>query len=73
MDRPLIMLSSVTHAMRAKQLLVKNGIVADIVRTPKTPQNRSCGYSVFVPRRTDEAEEILKRNGFKILGRADRE
>lgn len=73
MDRPLIMLSSVTHAMRGKQLLIKNGIIADIVRTPKTAQNRSCGYSLFVPRRTDEAEEMLKRNGFKILGRTDRE
>lgn len=73
MDRPLIMLSSVTHAMRAKQILVKSGIVADIIRTPKTANNPSCGYSVYVPKRTNEAEEILKEKGFKILGRAGRE
>jgi len=31
-----------------------------------------CGYSLYVPKNTDEAEKILKENNIKIIGRAER-
>lgn len=73
MGKPLFMMTSVTQAMKAKQILGKNGISAQIERTPKREKGHSCGYSLFVPQKTDEAELILEKHGLKIIGRTDRE
>lgn len=72
MDKPLIMVSSVTYAMKGKQLLNSAGIRAEIERTPKRDVKNACGYSLYVPKDTDEAEKILKENNIKIIGRAER-
>ena len=73
MKDQLILVPSVTYAMKAKNIMEKNHIRAYIQRTPKTAKVRSCGYCLFVPDRTDEAERILRNNGIRVLGRADRE
>ena len=31
-----------------------------------------CGYGVYVPQRTEEAQQILQRSGIRILGRMER-
>lgn len=69
MDKPLIALTSITHAMKGKSLLQKYGILSEIERTPKGRGVKSCGYSLYVPKRTDEAQAILKENGIAVLGR----
>lgn len=71
MDKPLIVLTSVTHAMKGKSLLLGYGIFSEIVRTPKGRGVKSCGYSLYVPQRTDEAQALLKENGIAVLGRID--
>lgn len=71
MDKPLIVLTSVTHAMKGRPLLLGYGIASEIVRTPKGNGVRSCGYSLFVPERTDEAQALLKENGIAVLGRME--
>lgn len=71
--KQLIMLPSITYAMKGRAILLNEGISADIERTPKRSGEYSCGYSLYVPHRTDEAEEILKDNGIMVLGRTDRE
>lgn len=68
----LIMVSSVTYAMKGRELLKSYGIRSSIERTPRTSLKQSCGYSLYVPQRTDEAETILKEKGIKVLGRAER-
>ena len=68
----LIMVSSVTYAMKGKELLKSYGIRAEVERTPKNSQSKGCGYSLYVPQNTDEAENILKENGIKVMGRAKR-
>lgn len=73
MNQELILLPSVTYAMKAKSILDKYSIRSYIQRTPKNVQIRSCGYCLFVPKRTDEAVRILRENGVRILGRAERE
>ncbi len=73
MGKPLIMISSITFAMKGKELLTKKGFSADLVRTPRHENIGGCGYSIYVPKDTDEAEEILRDAGIKVLGRADRE
>lgn len=73
MNKELILLPSVTYAMKAKSILDKNNIRAYIQRTPKNIEIRSCGYCLFVPHRTDEAEQLLRESGIRVLGRGERE
>ncbi len=67
-SKNLIMLTSITYAMKAKDVLIKRGIRSDIVRTPKHNSPTGCGYSLFVPRRFDEAVSIISSSGIKIVG-----
>ena len=69
MGKPLIMVSSITYAMKARDLLIGNGIGAYIERTPKIERNGGCGYGLYIPKRTGEAENLLRAHGIKIVGR----
>lgn len=66
----LIMLTSVTYAMKAKDILIRQGIRSDIVRTPKHNSPTGCGYSLYVPKRFDDAVSIINSSGIKVLGTA---
>jgi len=72
MEKTLIMVSSVTYAMQGRELLRQYGIKAQIERTPKRQQRQGCGYSLYVPQNTEEAERILKEKGIRVIGRAER-
>ncbi len=73
MGKPLIMLSSITYAMKSRDILFKYGIKSYVERTPRNVLNAGCGYSLYVPYKTDEAENILRGMGIKILGRTERD
>ena len=73
MNQELILLPSVTYAMKAKSILDKYAIRSYIQRTPRNLKIKSCGYCLFVPERTDEAETLLRKGGIRVLGRAARE
>ena len=73
MKNDLILLPSVTYAMKAKSILEKYQIRAYIQRTPRNTPIKSCGYCLFVPEKTDEAEKILRKGGVRVLGRASRD
>lgn len=73
MKNELILVPSVTYAMKAKSILDQYQIRSYIQRTPKNTGVKSCGYCLFVPNRADEAERILRSNGIRVLGRAERE
>lgn len=73
MKKQLILLPSVTYAMKAKNILDSYHIRAYIQRTPKNVEVKSCGYCLFVPGEPDRAEEILRKKGVRILGRGERE
>ena len=73
MNQELILLPSVTYAMKAKSILDKRSIRSYLQRTPRNTGIRACGYCLFVPKRADEAEQILRENGIRVLGRAGRE
>ncbi|MEE1219609.1 MAG: DUF3343 domain-containing protein [Ruminococcus sp.] len=70
MEDNLIMLSSVTYAMKARDLLRKNNINSMLVRTPVHLKTRSCGYSLYVPNQLEKAVKILGSKGITILGTA---
>lgn len=69
MSKPLIMVTSITYAMKGREILRKNGFRATLTRTPKGENSGSCGYSIYVPQRTGEAERLLIRKGIKVIGR----
>ncbi len=67
-ESKLIMLQSITYATKARNTLLKYGIHSDITKTPKIDGQSTCGYSLSVPYKAADAVEVLKSNGFKILG-----
>ena len=73
MKNELILLPSVTYAMKAKSILDQYKIRSYIQRTPRNTPIKSCGYCLFVPEKCDEAEKLLRKKGVRILGRASRE
>lgn len=68
MENNLIIFNSVTFAIRSRDLLKKNRIDARLVRTPSHLRNRSCGYSLLIINRFDEAKSLILSNGIKIQG-----
>ena len=73
MEKQLILVPSVTYAMKAKNILDRYKMRSYIERTPKTHQVYSCGYCVFVPENPETAHDILLRHGVKIIGRVARD
>ncbi|RKJ41331.1 DUF3343 domain-containing protein [Acutalibacter sp. 1XD8-33] len=72
MSKPIILVGSVTYAMKSRDLLFQRGIRAFVERVPPTEAS-GCGYGVRVPQGADEAEQILRENKIKILGRIEQE
>ncbi len=72
MGKPLIVVSSVTYAMKARELLLRHGIKGYVERIPKTAET-GCGYGVYVPDGADAAEKILRDNNIRILGRMEQD
>lgn len=70
MGKPLLVVSSVTYAMKGRDLLLQQGIRAYVQRIPKTAET-GCGYGLLVPRGGDKAERILTEAGIRILRRVD--
>ncbi len=70
-EKPLIVVSSVTYALKGRDLLFARGIKAYVERLPRTREN-GCGYGLYVPRRTEEAERILREAGVKVFYRTER-
>ena len=72
MGKPLIVVSSVTYAMKGRDLLFRHGIRGYVERIPKTGEP-GCGYGIYVPRGADAAERILRENRIRVLGRMEQD
>lgn len=72
MNRPFFIVSSITYAMKSRDILMHHGINAYIERNRKLKEKYGCGYGIYVPKRTDEAQEILTSYGIRILARIER-
>ncbi len=68
-DRPILWLTSITYAMKGRDLLKSRGFRCSI---EKIHSETGCGYGVYVPEHTDEAEALLRERGFRVLGRLER-
>ena len=61
--QPFFHFDSLTNAQSAKQLLNRHGIGAAIRRDPQPDRRRGCGFVIFVPNRTLQAQQILEQHG----------
>ena len=72
MGKPLIVVSSVTYAMKGRDLLFRHGIRGYVERIPKTGDT-GCGYGIYVPQGADAAERILQENRIRVLRRMEQD
>lgn len=69
MNKRLLMVKSITFAMKGRTILAKSGISAAVQRTPKTLETESCGYCIAVPAQAEEAAlGILADSGIVVTG-----
>lgn len=72
MNEVFIATGTVTYAMRAKELLRRNGIRA-VTHRRSLGSEYGCGYGVSVPEpESERAMRILRNNGVRVLGTPDR-
>ena len=72
MGKPFQLVSSVTYAMKGRDLLSSRGFRAFVERIPPTADT-GCGYGIYVPRGPEEALRVLEENGIRVVKRLDRE
>lgn len=63
-----IKVGSVTNAQRAKSVLNKNSIKANIQRLDNPAPGDGCGYVVKAEDNGKNIREILERNGVRVIG-----
>lgn len=73
MGKPMIVVGSVTYAMKGRDILARYGIHSSVERIYRSTNGHGCGYSIYVPQRTDEAERILRQAGISVSGRMAKE
>ncbi|MBQ7653699.1 MAG: DUF3343 domain-containing protein [Clostridia bacterium] len=72
MKKYYIKVSSVTHAMKGREVLSSKGFKVAIRRNLRPQRNdEGCGYSLYIDSRVEEAVEILKRRNVNVLGYGD--
>ena len=72
MGKPLLVVSSVTYAMKGRDLLFRHGIRGYVARIPRTEET-GCGYGIYVPQGADAAERILWENHIRVLRRMEQD
>lgn len=73
MGQHLIMVNSITFAIKGRDLLRSYGLKAYIEKTPGKLDTHGCGYSIIVYDNPDKAVNLLHDAGIKVLGTAERE
>jgi hypothetical protein len=67
--KKIIVLSSVTYALKAQELLKNNGIYANVTRSRSVRSVRGCGYGLSVdPALAEKAQDLLMKAGIPIVG-----
>ena len=72
MGKPLIVVSSVTYAMKGRDILFRHGIRGYVERVHRTEET-GCGYGIYVPEGAGAAERILRENHIRVLRRMEQD
>ena len=68
----VIVLSSITYALKSQDLLKSNGIFSKITRSKSVKSVRGCGYGIVVDSVVAErSENLLASSGIPIVGSID--
>lgn len=68
MKRYIIATGTVTHAIKGRDILRRNGFKARVEKSSQPTPKTGCGYSVILENGDIErAEKILREQGVKIL------
>lgn len=67
MKEYFIVTGTITYAMKAKDILRKNGFYAVVQKLALGEENIGCGYAVLIKGNVEKALEILKNAEVKIL------
>lgn len=68
MQRHIFSVSSITYAIKGRDLLRKRGVRAYIERQTNTIGNAGCGYVIVAEGNRQKISNVLKNSGIKILG-----
>ncbi len=68
MQKQLIMVGSITYALKGRDILRSMGYTAYVERTPSHLDRVGCGYSIFVKGNVHSASMILSQNGIPMQG-----
>ncbi|MBQ8896835.1 MAG: DUF3343 domain-containing protein [Clostridia bacterium] len=67
--KKIIVLSSVTYALKAQEILKSNGIYSNITRSKAVRSVRGCGYGIsFDPSVSEKVNSLLADAGVMIVG-----
>lgn len=67
--KKIIVLSSVTYALKAQEILKNNGVYTNITRSRAVKSVRGCGYGIsFDPALTEKVQALLIDSGVPIVG-----
>ncbi|MBR6548355.1 MAG: DUF3343 domain-containing protein [Clostridia bacterium] len=69
MKQDRIVVSSVTYAIKGRDLLRSKGFKAYIERSHGRLETDGCGYSIYVDHDTDRAEQILRDHHIRVVRR----
>lgn len=67
MPRHIILVSSITYAIKGRDLLRKQGLHAYVERKTNGDTNNSCGYVIIVNGNIKKIVSVLSDAGIKIL------
>lgn len=73
MSNHLIQVSSITYAIKGRDLLRSHGYKAYIEKTPGKLDTHGCGYSIVIAADPAKVLGLLQQAGIKVLGVALRE
>ena len=68
MSQTTIPVSSITNAMRGKQLLERQGFSVQIQRLFQIEDQNGCGYQLVIQGDGKRAFDILRSAGFRLKG-----
>lgn len=68
MNKAVIRFSSVTYALKAKEIAEKNGGRTTLRKNPNPRKNEGCGYSLVVVGNIEKIINMLTINKVKYIG-----
>lgn len=63
----ILVLSSVTYAMKAVRILSQQGIYSSVVKTPEVIKVRGCGYGVLSNADCEKVKPLLTEAGISVI------